>query len=131
MHGSLNRIEVRTFRAVFRMPNLGGRKPKAKKVSRQYRNPVFLAREWQALLDSGSCLSKAELAKELGVSRPRVCQVLGILKLHSDVLEMIGSLGDPMPKRIITERRLRALIHLPPREQKKCLGEHLKIRLGS
>jgi hypothetical protein len=35
--------------------------------SRQYRNPIALAQEWQCLLASGECPSQADLARTLGV----------------------------------------------------------------
>lgn len=36
-----------------------------------------LATEWQRLLDDGVVLTRAELARRIGVSRARVTQVLG------------------------------------------------------
>lgn len=63
--------------------------------SRGYRNPIVLAQEWQRMLGEGQCLSRAELARKLGVSRARVTQVLGLLGLAPKVLEAIVGLGDP------------------------------------
>jgi Mn-dependent DtxR family transcriptional regulator len=40
------------------------------------RDPLKLARYYQSLMDSGKFESRAALARYLGVSRPRVTQVL-------------------------------------------------------
>jgi hypothetical protein len=43
---------------------------------KERRDPLKLARYYQSLLDSGKFESRAALARYLGVSRPRVTQVL-------------------------------------------------------
>jgi len=60
------------------------------------RNPVALAQEWQRLLDTGQVSSRAALARELGVSRAHVTQVLDVLHLPLEELESILALGDPL-----------------------------------
>jgi hypothetical protein len=77
------------------------------------RNPAVLAREWEARLADGTCASRAELARALGVSRPRVTQVLKLLTLPPQVCEAITALGDPLPGRVITEHWLRRLLTQP------------------
>ncbi|MCD4728627.1 MAG: hypothetical protein K8R46_13255 [Pirellulales bacterium] len=52
-------------------------------------------------------LTQADLARELGVSRARVTQVLNLLKLPKDVLVKAKAVGDPMLGRVVTERKLR------------------------
>ena len=52
-------------------------------------------------------LTRAELARELGVTRARVSQMLSILKLPEEVLVKARSHGDPTEKRLVTERMLR------------------------
>lgn len=52
-------------------------------------------------------LSQAELARELGVSRARVSQMLNILRPPEDVLLKAKSHGNPMAKQLVTERMLR------------------------
>jgi hypothetical protein len=46
---------------------------------RQFRNRVFLAREWCKFLDEGEFDSAATLARCLGISRARVTQIIGVL----------------------------------------------------
>jgi hypothetical protein len=89
--------------------------------SRRYRNPIALAREWQGMLATGECASRAELARRLGVSRPRVTQVLGVLDLAPDVLEALAALGDPLPRPIVTEHGLRSIRRRPAAEQRHAL----------
>ena len=57
-----------TFRDVF---HLTAPKRPLYKVGRKFRNPVFLAREWQQFLDSGESINAAEIA--------RSCKVSGII----------------------------------------------------
>lgn len=76
---------------------------------RQYRNPVYLAKEWRELLDNGVYTSSADLARHLKVSRARVTQILNLLKLSPEVIEKISSLGDTIKSPFVSERRLRPL----------------------
>jgi len=84
---------------------------------RQYRNPIYLAKEWRRALDDGVYYSPAALARRLKVSRARVTQILNLLKLSSEVIEMISSLGDPIQGPVVTERKLRPLLGLPIEQQ--------------
>lgn len=108
------------FRLVV-LPN--GRKPGKSLSKRTYRNPVFLAREWEKMLQSGEYGSQTALARKLGVSRVRVTQVLNLLKLVPEVLEKIAGLGDPLASPVVTERRLRPLVNLPRAEQRNLIRE--------
>ena len=85
-------------------------------TARQHRNPIVLAREWQRLL-SEECLSRANLARKLGVSRARVTQVLGLLDLAPEAQEIVAALGDPLVGSVGTERMLRPLLGLAAEEQ--------------
>jgi hypothetical protein len=90
-----------------------------------YRNPIILAQEWQQALNSGEYSTQADFARQHGVSRARVTQVLHLLNLTSDVLYTIAALGDPLPSRIITERSLRSVIHRSADEQRQTIGRIL------
>jgi hypothetical protein len=76
----------------------------------QYRNPIYLARQWQQDLFDGKYNSKADLSRKLGVSRARVTQIFNLLKLPDDIIEKVSSMGDLLPKQTITERSLRRLL---------------------
>ncbi len=52
-------------------------------------------------------LTKAELARMLGISRARVTQILNLLKLPEELKEEIEAMGDNWERRVVTERMLR------------------------
>ena len=79
---------------------------------RQYRNPIYLAKEWRRDLDNGVFASPAELAHHLKVSRARVTQILNLLKLAPEVIERVSSLGDPIISPVVAEKKLRPLLAL-------------------
>ena len=76
-----------------------------------------MAREWQDALDRGTCSSRADLARELGVSRARVTQILGPLDLAPEVVHTVVGHGDPLPHPTVTERMLRPLLKLSVERQ--------------
>lgn len=108
----------RTFRAVFEF-NDPRKNIRREKPYRAYRNPIYLAREWQALLNNGVYDCAADLARGMKTSRARVTQMLNILKLCPEVLEMLVSLGDPLPRPIVTERMIRTMVNAPTERQKR------------
>ena len=91
----------------------------AQSTSSPYRNPIYLAQEWNDALTTGAYPSQAQLAQRLGLSRARVSQVLSLLRLSPEVLKAVAGLGDPLPGPIVTERALRPLVKLPSEEQKR------------
>ena len=76
-----------------------------------YRNPIYLAREYKNMVDSGEAKNQAELAKLKGISRARVTQILNLLKLDKTIIENLEQIEDPMDKKVISERALRKIIH--------------------
>ena len=54
-------------------------------------------------------LSRADLARKLGLSRARVTQMLNLLKLPERLISEIEEMGDHWKRQIITERHLRRL----------------------
>jgi DNA-binding XRE family transcriptional regulator len=78
-----------------------------------YRNPIALAREWHGTLIEKPGLTRADLARQVGVSRARITQVLHLLDLAPKVVETFAALGNPMPMPYVTERSLRPLTGLP------------------
>lgn len=85
----------------------------ARRSTKASRNPIALAREWQDALNLGMRLSRADLARKLGVTRARVTQVLALLDLAPEVVHAIKELGDPLSRPIVSERMLRPLLKLP------------------
>jgi hypothetical protein len=76
-----------------------------------YRNPIHLAKEYKEMIDSGEVRNQAELARIKGISRARVTQILNLLKLDKSIIDNLEQIGDPMNKKVISERELRKIIH--------------------
>jgi hypothetical protein len=81
--------------------------PQAPRVVELLRKAI----EWQALLESGQVLNQAEIARQEGITRARVTQVMGMLRLAPEiqkhVLGMPSAIGSP-----ITERALRPIARM-------------------
>ncbi|MBE0568560.1 MAG: hypothetical protein IH577_02640 [Deltaproteobacteria bacterium] len=65
--------------------------------------------EWQALLESGNAVNQADIARREGVTRARVTQVMGMLRLGPEIQEKILSLSYTTHCPPISERMLRPL----------------------
>ena len=63
------------------------------------------------MIDSREVKNQAELARIKGISRARVTQILNLLKLDKNIIDQLEQIGDPMDKKIISERELRKIIH--------------------
>ena len=77
---------------------------------KQYPNPI--------VVDTGEALSKADLARQLGVSRAHVTQTLRLLIIDPEVQQTILDLGDPIQSGSLGMHTLRSLCSLSPEEQK-------------
>jgi len=91
------------------------------KPQRNYRNPIHLAKEYKRLIDTGVARNESDLARQIGTSRVTVNHFVTLLKLPPDIIEAFEALGDPMPKRYITERRLRSIVKLPSEKQRAII----------
>jgi len=63
------------------------------------------------MIDSGEAKNQVELARVKGISRARVTQILNLLKLDKNIIDNLEKIGDPMDRKIISERELRKTIH--------------------
>jgi hypothetical protein len=91
------------------------------RAKRPPRNPIVLAEEWQQRITTGEVRSRADLARELGVSRARVTQALTLLSLAMDVKDKVRALGDPPMSRSISEKALRGLVSFAADEQREAI----------
>jgi hypothetical protein len=55
--------------------------------------------------------NQAELARIKGISRARVTQILNLLRLDKNIIDNLEQIGDPMDRKVISERELRKIIH--------------------
>jgi len=74
------------------------------------------------MIDNGQVKNQADLARKLGISRVRICQILSLLKLDSLLMQELEKLGDPLKSKIITERMLRPYVNKSQQEQKVLLN---------
>ena len=109
----------RTFTTIFYFPH---KEKKANKIVRLYRNPIYLAKEYKQMIDNGQVKNQADLARKLGISRVRICQILSLLKLDSLIIQELVKLGDPLKSKIITERMLRPYVNKSQQEQQYLLN---------
>ena len=72
-----------------------------------------MAKEYKKIIETGEVKNQSDLARKLGVSRVRICQVLSLLKLDDELVKAIEKLDDPMQSKIVTERMLRECLNSP------------------
>ncbi|GAG46887.1 unnamed protein product, partial [marine sediment metagenome] len=118
MSGSPDCNIGRTFISTFHFPK---KVTKANPITRIYRNPIYLAKEYKRMIDSGQVKNQSGLARKLGISRVRIHQILSLLKLNPLVVQELERLGDLLKSKIITERMLRPYVNKSFREQKELL----------
>ena len=109
----------RTFTSTFYFPR---KAMKINKIVRIYRNPIYLARDYKRMIDKGQVKNQSDLARKIGISRVRICQILSLLKLNPLVVQELEKLGDPLKSKIITERMLRPYVNKSQQEQKVLLN---------
>jgi len=96
----------RTFTSTFYFPH---KATKTNQITHIYRNPIYLVKEYKQMIDNGQVKNQAELARINGISRARITQIMNLLKLSNNILKRIIQLGDPLSKRMISERYLRKI----------------------
>jgi len=81
------------------------REPKTPRVLELLRKAI----EWQALLESGQVVSQTDIAKQERITRARVTQVMGMLRLAPELREKILSMPKVVRRPLLTERVLRPI----------------------
>ena len=108
--------------------------PKPTKVARTPRVVELLrkANEWKALLESGEVASQAEIALREGITRARVTQIMGMLRLAPEIREQILAMHDSSRRPQITERVLRPIgVITPYRDQLREFHKFLIYSVGT
>lgn len=82
------------------------RGPKIPRVTELLRKAI----EWQRQLDAGEVQNKTEIARQEGITRARVTQVMSLLRLAPDFRKQILTMPDIIRKSAVTERRLRPIV---------------------
>ncbi len=80
---------------------------------RVYTSPILEARRYASLLQRDPFVkTQADLAREMGVSRVRITQVMSLLRLAPEVQEQLLRLTDQQAIRFFSENRLRPLTQI-------------------
>ena len=110
--GSVRR-QVAPDQVVNALPEPRGR-PKPPRQPRTPRVVELLSKAlvWQALLESGEVKNQAEIARREGITRARVTQVMGMLRLAPEIQEHILALPCTVRRPAISERALRPIAQL-------------------
>jgi hypothetical protein len=113
--------QVPADRVVSAVPPRRGN-PKPPKEPRTPRVVELLRKaiEWQALLESGEVPNQAEIARRERITRARVTQVLGMLRLAPEIQEHILSMPDMVRRPTVTERALRPIAELDAGDQARA-----------
>ncbi len=97
-----------------RKPSKGPRTPRVIELLRK-------ALEWQTLLESGQLPNQAEIARREGITRARVTQVMGMLRLAPEIQQHILSMPDMARRPAISERALRPIVQIENPQQQMAL----------
>lgn len=73
------------------------------------------AQEWRRQLDVGEVKNQAAIARREGLTRARVTQVMGLLRLAPEILERVLALPDMAQRPTITARSLRPIAQMGDR----------------
>jgi len=76
------------------------------------RHPIQMALEWRQMLSADTTLTMATIARNMGISRARVTQIMNLLDLPEPIISFLAGLRKPAQIRIVSERKLRAMLEL-------------------
>ena len=80
---------------------------------RVYSSPLLEARRYAGILKRDPFVkTQADLAREMGVSRVRITQVMSLLRLAPEIQEQLLHLTDQQAIRFFSENRLRPLTQI-------------------
>jgi hypothetical protein len=83
------------------------RKKKEKPLPKPQKHLIHKAIVWKKMLDSGTVKSISDLSRKVEISRPRVIQIMNLLKLPSDVQEFLMRLDNSKDVRDFSEWKFR------------------------
>ena len=90
-------------------PSRGDPKPLREPMTPQVVELLRKAIEWQTLLESGKIANQADIARKEGITRARVTQVMGMLRLAPEIQQNILSMPEMIRRSPISERMLRPI----------------------
>ncbi|MBU4401170.1 MAG: hypothetical protein KJ907_00325, partial [Actinobacteria bacterium] len=69
-----------------------------------------------------------DIARQFQTTQPHVSHILALLDLAPEVVRILTNLGPALERPCVSEKKLRAMINLPPRKQKEQLKKLLAIK---
>ena len=126
--GTLTR-RISTDGVVTALPPLRGnpkppREPKTPRVVELLRKAI----EWRALLESGDAANQTDIARKEGITRARVTQIMGMLRLAPEIHQSILAIPATVRRQNITERALRPITQIEDRGRQAELFDALMGR---
>ena len=99
---------------------------------RIYTSPLLEARRYAAILQRDPFIkTQADLAREMGVSRVRITQVMSLLRLAPKIQEQLLRLSDQQAIRFFSENRLRPLTQIEDSARQLAEFKNLLAQLSS
>jgi hypothetical protein len=94
------------------MPRRGKPKPPREPKPPRVVELLGKAIEWQGLIESGDVANQVAIARREGITRARVTQVMGLLRLAPEIQQHILSMPNVVRRPAITERALRPIAQI-------------------
>jgi hypothetical protein len=86
-----------------------------------YISPLVEAKRYSNILKHDPLIkTQVALAREMGVSRVRITQMMNLLKLAPEIQEWLLTLQDQKAIRFFSERRLRPLVQIDDPKKQVC-----------
>ena len=94
-----------------------------------YESPLLEARRYKNLMNDPFIDSQADRARELGITRARVSQIMKLLTLAPEIQEELLEIGDQKAIHYFSERRLRPLLKYNSCKEQLQIFRNLKKEL--
>ncbi len=109
-----------------RVVNVVAQTRRSAKPPRQPRTPRVVellrkAQEWRQQIDAGVVRRQVDIARREGITRARVTQVMGLLRLTPEIQDLILCMPDSAHRPPITERALRPVLQLTDAVDQRAL----------
>ena len=99
---------------------------------RIYTSPLLEAKRYVSILQRNPFVkTQADLAREMGVSRVRITQIMSLLRLAPEIQEQLLRLTDQQAIRFFSENRLRPLTQIDDSARQLAEFKNLLAQLSS
>lgn len=95
-------------------------------LPRIYESPLLEARRYENLFKDPLVKTQSDIAREMGITRARVSQIMALLKLAPEIQRELFEFQGQKAIRFFSERRLRPLLNI--KEPSKQIQEFNKLK---